>query len=162
MKILVFSDTHGRTDKMYDIISRKKSSELVIHLGDCCSDLESVRGSFPEKAFLGVRGNCDFFRTEDYPEFRTVTLEGHTFFMSHGHMYGVKGASSFDTLAYTAVSKGAQTALFGHTHKSLYKTVGGVTLFNPGSLEEPRDLKGPSYGMITIENGKCVFEIINE
>lgn len=87
MKILVFSDTHGRTDKMYDIISRKKSAELVIHLGDCCSDLESVRGSFPEKAFLGVRGNCDFFRTEDYPEFRTVTLEGpHIFYESRTHV----------------------------------------------------------------------------
>ena len=50
MKILVFSDTHGKTNKMYEIISKNKlTTDLVIHLGDNYKDIDSIRNFFPVK-----------------------------------------------------------------------------------------------------------------
>ena len=67
-------------------------------------------------------------------------------------MYGVK--YDLDTLADAASARGAEVALFGHTHRrELVRGVGtAATVFNPGSLRD-----GGSYGVITIENGKCSF-----
>ena len=55
----------------------------------------------------------------------------------------------------------ADIALFGHTHVGLLKEINGITVFNPGSLERPRDSSGGSYGIITIKNEKVNFEIRN-
>ena len=45
-------------------------------------------------------------------------------------------------------------ALFGHTHRrELVRGVGtAATVVTPGSLRD-----GGSYGVITVENGKCSF-----
>ena len=53
-----------------------------------------------------------------------------------------------------AADRGADVALFGHTH---YKTLRAATaatpaLFNPGSLRDTG-----SYGVITITDGQCSF-----
>lgn len=160
MKILVFSDTHGKTDKMYDIISKAKmTTDLVIHLGDNYKDVESIRDMFPECAFLGVCGNCDYTRDDRYPQSSHITLDGHTFFFTHGHMQSVK-THGFSLLIAQAKNAGASTALFGHTHKGLIKEENGITLFNPGSLSQARDYSGGSYGVITVKDGKCKYEII--
>ena len=65
---------------------------------------------------------------------------------------GVKMGS--ERLAECAGERGADVALFGHTHRrELVRGVGtAATVFNPGSLRD-----GGSYGVITIENGKCSF-----
>ena len=54
----------------------------------------------------------------------------------------------------TAAARGADVALFGHTH---YKTLQAAApaspaIFNPGSLRDTG-----SYGVITITDGKCAF-----
>ena len=91
MKILVFSDTHGYTSKMHEIISRKRAdSDRVIHLGDHYRDVEEVSRDFPAIAFLGVRGNCDFLVNDNYPQSRTFAYDGHKFFLTHGNMQAVK------------------------------------------------------------------------
>lgn len=161
MKILVFSDTHGAKDTMHDIISQNRAStDLVIHLGDCCRDIADVRNDFPQIAFLGVRGNCDFYPSDNYPQSHRVTLESHTFFITHGHMQAIK-THGHSLLVAQAKREGADIALFGHTHVGLLKEITGVTIFNPGSLERPRDSSGGSYGIITIKDTKVDFEIKN-
>ena len=159
MKILVFSDTHGRTEKMRSVIlANKFDTELVIHLGDCFTDLAEIRNGFPEIAFLGVSGNCDRVFSEDYPLSSSITLEGVTLFFTHGHQYSVSG--SLSALTFAAKSKKASVALFGHTHVPLIDEQNGVMLFNPGSLERPRDGLPGAYGIIILRKGKKpVFEI---
>ena len=159
MKILVFSDTHGYTTKMHEIISRKRAdTDLVIHLGDHYRDVEEVSRDFPAIAFLGVRGNCDFLVNDNYPQSRTFAYDGHKFFLTHGHMQAVKH-DSYALLTLEAKKNGCDVALFGHTHINTHKEVNGVTVFNPGSISSPRDFTGGTYGIITIENGKIKFEI---
>ena len=72
-------------------------------------------------------------------------------FYTHGHMYGVK--YDLDTLADAASARGAEVALFGHTHIPHAETRGGVFLFNPGSCG--RCYTGPNtYGILTLDEGK--------
>ena len=77
---------------------------------------------------------------------------GVLFFYTHGHHYGVKMGS--ERLAECAGERGADVALFGHTHRrELVRGVGtAATVFNPGSLRD-----GGSYGVITIKDGHCEF-----
>ena len=74
-------------------------------------------------------------------------------FYTHGHMYGVK--YDLDTLADAASARGAEVALFGHTHIPHAETRSGVFLFNPGSCG--RCYTGPNtYGILTLADGKVV------
>ena len=157
MKILIFSDTHGRTDKMREIISRSRlSAELVIHLGDCYTDLVDIRNDFPTVAMLTVRGNCDFgFLASDAPDSSTVTLEGHTIFYTHGSRYLVQ--NGVDALVYAAAERKADIALFGHTHVGYEAVVDGVHVFNPGSLERPRDTTNGTYGILELTKDRVCF-----
>ncbi len=157
IRILVFSDTHRRSDLMREVIRRKRTAvDLVIHLGDNFADLKEVRDEFPTIAFLGVRGNCDWHSEEDFPEQNTICFEGHKIFFTHGHKLAVRGGDA--VLTYTAKSTGADIALFGHTHVRVHRECDGVTVFNPGSLAEPRDGKPASFGYITIDNEHVTFE----
>ena len=159
MRILVFSDTHGNTNTMYNIISQNRTKcELVIHLGDCFTDIDCIRNDFPYIAFLGVKGNCDLFSSSLYPISHTFTLEGLKFFITHGHSQRVD--TGFELLRQQARNENANIAIFGHTHVALVKEFEDITVFNPGSLTRARDSKGNSYGIIDISNKKAKFSII--
>ena len=68
-------------------------------------------------------------------------------------MYGVK--YDLDTISDAAAARGAQVALFGHTHIPVAERRNGVFLFNPGSCG--RCYTGPNtYGLLTLEDGKIL------
>ena len=80
-----------------------------------------------------------------------AAFDGVVIFYTHGHMYGVK--YDLDTLADAASARGAEVALFGHTHIPHAETRSGVFLFNPGSCG--RCYTGPdTYGILTLDGGK--------
>lgn len=164
IKILVFSDTHGKSGNMYDIISRKRlSTDVVIHLGDNFTDLYDIKNKFPEIAFISVVGNCDnSFSSFNIPMSQTITLEGKKIFITHGHHQSVK--SGLDVLKSLARKNKIDIVLYGHTHVADFKEIDGVYYFNPGSLSLPRSDKCASYGVIDIENNNSKFSIeeINE
>ena len=67
--------------------------------------------------------------------------------------YSVAGKYDLDTLTDAAAARGAELALFGHTHVPHAEQRGKVFLFNPGSCG--RCYTGPdTYGLLTLENGK--------
>ena len=70
----------------------------------------------------------------------------------------ILGLTLSDDLARNAICRGADVALFGHTHCPDLVQLDKVTLFNPGSAAIPRSGR-PTYGRITVEEGKApVFE----
>ena len=150
MRILVVSDTHGNDAGLRRALLAQPKAEVVIHLGDGEEEVQRARGSFPEKMFLQVRGNCDW--GSSLPVVGEYTVDGVKVFYTHGHLYGVK--SGFYTLECAAREKKAQVALFGHTHvRELTRGVGAAAaVFNPGSLRD-----GGSYGVITVTDGQCEF-----
>ena len=151
-KILVISDVHGRLRDLRWVL-QNETADAMFYLGDGLYDLNAAlelrREPVPYPIYR-VAGNCDVNYSE--PSEGLAPFGGVLFFYTHGHHYGVKMGS--ERLAECAGERGADVALFGHTHRrELVRGVGtAATVFNPGSLRD-----GGSYGVITIENGKCSF-----
>ena len=150
-KLLVLSDSHGGRAAIERVLLKENANiDALVFLGDGLRDLEHALTPYPRLRAYSVAGNCDYGALE--PMDGLAAFDQAIVFYTHGHMYGVK--YDLDTLADAASARGAEVALFGHTHRrELVRGVGtAATVFNPGSLRD-----GGSYGVITIENGKCSF-----
>ena len=137
-KLLVLSDSHGGRAAIERVLRKEsKSIDALIFLGDGLRDLELALTQYPKLRAYSVDGLAAF--------------DGVVIFYTHGHMYGVK--YDLDTLADAASARGAEMALFGHTHIPHAETRSGVFLFNPGSCG--RCYTGPdTYGILTLDEGK--------
>ncbi len=129
MKILIISDTHGQRSAAEDAFL-KETPDAVFFLGDGTDDMEHLSRVFPSANVFAVKGNCDCFA--EYPPYIVETVGGVRIFACHGHSHGVK--SGLEQLISSAKSAGADIALFGHTHKALFRREPGMVLLNPGSL----------------------------
>lgn len=127
--VVVLSDTHGNRSAMQKLFPVMSESDYIIHLGDTSGDGNFLRKAFPGKTRI-INGNCDPLKLGD--DELILEIESVKIFACHGHAYGVK--RRLDNLAYRAEEAGAQVALYGHTHDAREDILGGVTLFNPGTL----------------------------
>lgn len=149
MKILVFSDSHRNISPMETAVAEERP-DYIFHLGDMERDAEELRGLFPNIPVASVAGNCDFgMGGERYLFFE---LRGKKFFLTHGHFYGVK--LGLDRLINTALTAGADAALFGHTHSPYFACVQEMMVINPGTVGMGRR----TYGVLTLENGTLRYE----
>lgn len=151
MRVLVVSDSHSglsfmrRWAKLID-------PEIIIHLGDYYDDGGVLMEEFPNSRVIRVPGNCDRWRMFDLqPEILFVTLDGAGFFLTHGHLHGVKSGTG-RLLAAARVAK-ADAVLYGHTHVTDCRfTEEGMLVMNPGSCGS----SGGSVGLIEVERGKIM------
>lgn len=150
-KLVILSDSHNSADAIKRILKTEADADAAIFLGDGLRDLEIALTMHPHLRVYSVAGNCDYGALE--PLDGMAAFEQVVLFYTHGHMYGVK--YDLDTLAEAASARGAQIALFGHTHRPLAEQRGRVFLFNPGSCG--RCYTGPdTYGVLTLENGRLL------
>ncbi len=151
--IYTFSDSHGSTENMKDIL-RTYRPDLVIHCGDYSSDCEELKLEFPNLLITGVCGNCDRFT--NLPVVQSFNMFGKKLFITHGHNYGVK--SSIDRLCYAGLEAGADIIVFGHTHIPFYDRRLAIDIINPGSIGRGAR---PSYAIIKItEDGEVTVSHI--
>ena len=151
MKILVVSDTHRNMEKMTLAIEKEKP-DLVLHLGDHDADAEALSRQMPFLSICYVKGNCDSF--SDSPIIYEHSFQGIQIFATHGHKYNVK--NGLLPLQYAAMERGANVALFGHTHCAYCQEHGGLWMMNPGTCGGYR----ASYGLVEIENGRVNCRIV--
>ena len=112
-KLLILSDSHNSRLAIENILAAEADSiDALIFLGDGLRDLEQALTFYPSLRAYAVAGNCDFGALE--PLDGLAAFDGVVVFYTHGHMYGVK--YDLDTLADAAAARGANVALFGHTH----------------------------------------------
>ena len=157
MKILAFSDSHGRSELMHYTISILRDEiDMVLFLGDCVDDFIDLQYIFPEKYFYFVSGNCDFHHYE--PTDSIITALGKKIYITHGHNYGVKLGQR--NIVNAAKKKGADVCLYGHSHAPKAFLKQGIYFMNPGSISLPRDTRYPTYGIIDIEEDKISLRII--
>lgn len=156
MNALIFSDSHYRTDKMCDIISKSPRTDLIIHLGDNISDAKLLKATYPEIPLVYVAGNCDW-PSENEPNEIMLDLEGVRVLIMHGHLRNVKSGYSF--MMNVARQKKANIVMFGHTHIPLDMYDDELKLFNPGSISRPKDGHRPSFGTLTIQNGQILTNV---
>lgn len=130
MKILAFSDSHYEIKAMQRAIRKHKDAEVIIFCGDGESDLQTIRLEYPDKHYLAVRGNCDWYATFPYTE--EMMICGRKFFVTHGHLLGVK--QGYQRLINMGRSVSADVVVFGHTHKQFTSVEGPMLFMNPGSI----------------------------
>ena len=162
MNILILSDTHGRADRIREVLGRQIAPpDYILHLGDGIADIE--RCDTGDATVLCVRGNCDTVN-DGTPDERILTVGGIKIMMMHGHRFGVK--SSLEYAVEHAAEAGADILLHGHTHvahETQYPVGNSVgthrlekplTVFNPGSAG---GLFSASFGTLTVKDGKYLF-----
>jgi putative phosphoesterase len=141
MKILILSDSHGEQKYMEQAVLQEHP-DCIFHLGDRSRDADTLRQTFPNVPMLSVVGNCDFAPTED--SVLVSDLGGVRFFITHGHLHGVK--TNLLRLGYAAQEQLAQVAVYGHTHVADYRQVGNLHFINPGAAGGAK----PSYAVAEI------------
>lgn len=154
-KVLVISDTHGRTEHLEKLLPLVQPIDQLIHLGDVGRDVDYI------EVLAGcpccfVAGNNDYY--SDLPRERLIKLNAVPMFLTHGHYYYVNARKDF--IRSAAVQRGARVALFGHTHVPYLEETDGILLANPGSLSLPRQSDHcPTYLLLMIgEDGSIRAE----
>jgi len=150
MKILVMSDSHGSKNNMLDAID-KETPGYILHLGDYERDCTAIDAMYPEIPLRKVRGNCD----RGYPglDMDEFVLCEKRFFMTHGHLHGVKMGR--DKIKKAALDRNADILLFGHTHTQHYSLFEKITIINPGSICSDNK----NYAILEIKNGEVLYEL---
>lgn len=163
-KILILSDSHGRSENIRLAIVKEKP-DMLIHLGDIEDDPERVRkwlGLAVPAVF--VQGNCDRYGGYDLQKSAVFELNGHKFFCAHGHMQGVN--YGLQNLMYTAMENGCDIAMYGHTHVPYDEEFPGpetadsetgkkeksIRILNPGSISLPRGGNRRTYMIMTFDS----------
>lgn len=148
MKILVFSDSHGKLAPMERAIVQE-NPDHVLHLGDCVRDFKALQEKFPQLPMTNVPGNCDYGDTS--PHSLAVTLDSVRIFMTHGHVYQVK--YMYLRAIYAALEQEASVLLFGHTHRAECFQEKGLWAMNPGAAGSGH------YGVIETDHGTFQLDL---
>lgn len=146
MLIGVMSDTHCIEKYINLAFEKLKDTDVILHLGDCSSDVSKFRGKFAGKIYV-VDGNCDF--KGNYPKEQIIELKGKKIFMAHGDRYNVK--YDLNSIYYRGQEISADIVVFGHSHIETIQRVKDMILMNPGSTSLPKG-KGNSVGIIEIKD----------
>ena len=172
MKLLVFSDVHGRSDRAKDVILLHRDADAVLFLGDGLREVERLSFDRPHLTPISVRGNCDGFSflgtNTDTPTERMLAFGKLKVLMLHGFTPYDAKYGTLPLIAYAA-RRGADILLYGHTHQQEEQYLpegsdvgGGICLdhpmwiMNPGSLGRPSD-GVPSYGLVQIEGSMALL-----
>ena len=154
MRVLVFSDSHGNSYNIRQVLE-VQSPDYLIFLGDGLREIEALQSSYPDIKFLAVKGNCDFDPL--VPETNLVVIGGKRILFTHGHNFGVKFGT--ERLIETAKNANIDIVLYGHTHIAEKTYLDGLYIINPGSCSRGRE-SGNSYAALDIQNGDVLPSII--
>lgn len=153
MKVLVFSDSHGKLALAHDII-QKENCDMILHMGDSFEDMLELKSCY-DIPVVGVVGNVDY--VTEGPEQVSMVIGGYKVFLCHGHRYRVN--QNLNHLIEKGKTMDADIILYGHTHTPYYNKNLPV-IMNPGSISRPRVVTHPSYGILELEKDSIKGRII--
>jgi putative phosphoesterase len=171
MDILLFgSDLHGSLSALTTLLEKAEklqASKLLLG-GDLCppeNTLFKMALSNYSFEILQVRGNCD--NAYDFskaqlplpPLMHTFSFAGRTVLLTHGDRY---------PSPYGLGLEKGDIFISGHTHTpQLHTDAMGIICVNPGSTTFPRNILGPTYGIIdsngirilSLKDDVCITEL---
>lgn len=171
MKYLIASDLHGSAffcRKLMQQIEKEAPSQIIL-LGDIL--YHGPRNDLPEgyapkeviamlnplkDAIICVRGNCDaevdqmVLAFDITPEYRVHTMNGHSFFLTHGHHDNSTTPPSATKL------QSASYVLLGHTHIPCKEQKNGIWYCNPGSVSIPK--AGSMHSYLLLEQDTLLWK----
>lgn len=157
MKVLIISDTHGKSsciEQIYDIVG---DVDMLIHLGDVEGDEELIQDLFNCEIHM-VRGNCDY--NAELPIYDEFNIGDKRVFITHGHRYGVNSGTAY--LEELIDTEGYDFVMYGHTHRRDLTTYKNSYIVNPGSLALPRDNRVGTYMLLDFDQHGTPFFAENE
>lgn len=157
MKVLIISDTHGKSsciEQIYDIVG---DVDMLIHLGDVEGDEELIQDLFNCEIHM-VRGNCDY--NAELPIYDEFNIGDKRAFITHGHRYGVNSGTAY--LEELIDTEGYDFVMYGHTHRRDLTTYKNSYIVNPGSLALPRDNRVGTYMLLDFDQHGTPFFAENE
>ena len=126
----VFSDGHRDTFSLGRLLDQMGQLDAACFLGDVASDAAYLRLRLAEMEgkppLYAVRGNNDYASV--LPDELVCDIGGKRLYLTHGHL-----CASLLSLSLRAKERGADAALFGHTHEVMNEYANGVLLLNPGA-----------------------------
>lgn len=145
MRMVVMSDSHNEKDLLKQIITKHRNdASLFVFLGDGLDEFEDITMFDSKIKSIKVKGNCDFDSNAD--SYEVFTFAKKKVFAAHGDLYGVK--EDLQKIKNTALEKGADICLYGHTHIQHHEKDGSLIVINPGAV---------------MDSGKyCVIDIVND
>lgn len=139
MKLVIISDSHGENFLIEEIVNIEGLNSTYIHLGDSESNNAIL------DRFIKVKGNCDYtYKLENKID---ITLEQLKIHLEHGNNINFL----LDKNKYIKECN-CDIFLYGHSHKKEYLKLDNIHVFNPGSLNRPRDDIYGSYLILNIKN----------
>jgi len=166
-KIIVLSDSHGNTRNLIKVFEMHRDADAFLHLGDGAYEFSRLCRQFGVIGYT-VLGNCDsrFICGDAQTPYATPFFANYRFFMTHGHLYGVKGGREALIENAKKALPDVDFILYGHTHvpESRYIPAENddekpIYLMNPGSISQPRDSRVPTYGLILIKDKNIITNI---
>lgn len=148
MQLVVVSDSHGRNEVFPKLRELYPNASAYLLLGDSETDEYSLDG------FASVQGNNDAYGL--FPPHLILDLDGVRIYMTHGDRIPRMGM--IDRFLVKAKEENCQLFLFGHTHIYEVHQKDGVTILNPGSIQQNRDGSNPSYALVTLDHGSITVE----
>lgn len=152
MRVLVISDTHGKTP----IDISDLNVDAVIHAGDI-GDNKFLSQFYMFDEFYAVCGNTDY--SLDLPDTVCNEISGVKFYLVHN----LSAPHRIISENYSKICKfSPDLVVFGHTHTPLIEKKEETIFLNPGSLGKKGLTGYMSYALIDIENSAVArIEIIN-
>jgi len=133
--IAIISDSHIPSraeeipEKFWDKI---EEADIAVHAGDYAREETFNALEAYSNEFYGVKGNCDFFKTDNLEQSHTFESEGLKFGVYHGTGISPRGHTT--TLEKIALEDLKVDVLInGHTHQEEIKETDKALLINPGS-----------------------------
>ena len=142
-RLIVASDSHGRTKQLEQIYALHPEADRMIFLGDGAGDYETIRSRHPQWPMIGVIGNNDFGST--LPERTELVIGPWRLLLVHGHRFGVRGTLRY--LVDEAKQRKCNGVLYGHTHRAFCDKVEGIWVLNPGAV---MDYDVPKYAVLDL------------
>lgn len=171
METIIFaSDLHGSLSALTSLLEKAeklKASHLLLG-GDICppdNNLFKIAMANSPVEILQVRGNCD--NAYDFakaqlplpPLMQKFLLAERTVLLTHGDRY---------PSPYGLGLRKGDIFISGHTHTpQLHTDAMGIICVNPGSTTFPRNILGPTYGVIdsnsirllSLKDDVCITEL---
>jgi uncharacterized protein len=147
----LISDTHGLVRP--GIAAAFAGVDRILHAGDVG---DGVLAALSQLAPVdAVSGNVDDPADPALKRERSLTVDGVTIHVSHGHELGRP------TPDLLLARYNGDVLVFGHTHKAVVVKAGGRLVVNPGAAGPRRFDLQPSVARLTIDHGVADVEIIS-
>lgn len=164
--IAVISDSHipSRAEKIPEKFwYRIEEAEVTVHAGDYAREETYNAVEEYSKQFYGVKGNCDFFDSEELEQSHIFERKGLKFGVYHGT--GITPRGHTPTLEKIAEEDlEVEILIHGHTHQEDIELTDNALLLNPGSCTgvgggNARSSK-PTMITIEIDSDQLKIEIL--